>query len=42
MSVDDVLNYKRSADEDFYAILNCDENSAVSFLNNNLNLKNRV
>ncbi|KAF5304253.1 hypothetical protein FQA39_LY09780 [Lamprigera yunnana] len=27
--VDEILNYKRSADEDFYAILGCDENSTV-------------
>ncbi|XP_017469564.1 PREDICTED: J domain-containing protein isoform X1 [Rhagoletis zephyria] len=28
-AVDAVLSFKRSPDEDFYAILNCDENSSV-------------
>lgn len=30
MSVNDVISYKRSDDEEFYAMLNCDENSTVS------------
>lgn len=29
-AVEDIINYKRSPDEDFYAILNCDESSSVS------------
>lgn len=33
--VDEILNYKRSADEDYYAILGCDEHSSVSNNNNN-------
>lgn len=27
--VDNILNYKRKAEEDYYAILGCDENSTV-------------
>lgn len=29
--VDEILSYKKNPDEDFYALLNCDENSSVSF-----------
>ncbi|XP_011306810.1 J domain-containing protein [Fopius arisanus] len=29
MSVEDAINYKRSGDEDFYALLGCDESSSV-------------
>lgn len=29
-SVDEILDYKKKGDEDFYAILGCDENSSVS------------
>ncbi|KAF2894495.1 hypothetical protein ILUMI_11695 [Ignelater luminosus] len=29
MSVDQILNYKRSEDEDYYAILGCDEHSSL-------------
>ncbi len=29
-AVEEIINYKRSPDEDFYAILNCDETSSVS------------
>lgn len=29
-AVEEIINYKRSPDEDFYAILNCDESSSVS------------
>lgn len=29
-AVDEILSYKRNPDEDFYAMLNCDENSSVS------------
>ncbi|XP_014213969.1 J domain-containing protein [Copidosoma floridanum] len=29
MSIEDVLNYKPSADEDYYALLGCDESSSV-------------
>ncbi|XP_008555313.1 J domain-containing protein [Microplitis mediator] len=29
MSVEDAINYKRSADEDFYALLGCDESATV-------------
>lgn len=28
--VDEILSYKKNPDEDFYALLNCDENSSVS------------
>lgn len=28
--VDEILTYRRNPDEDFYAMLNCDENSTVS------------
>lgn len=28
--IDDILSYKKNPDEDFYAMLNCDENSSVS------------
>jgi len=28
-AVEEIINYKRSPDEDFYAILNCDESSSV-------------
>ena len=27
--VDEILSYKRNPDEDFYALLNCDEHSSV-------------
>lgn len=30
--VDEILNYKRTADEDYYAILGCDENATVSVI----------
>lgn len=30
-AVEDILSYKKNPDEDFYAMLNCDENSSVSF-----------
>lgn len=33
MSVNDVINYKRSDDEEFYAMLNCDENSTTEQIN---------
>lgn len=29
-AVDEILSYKKNPDEDFYALLNCDENSSVS------------
>lgn len=29
-AVDEIINYKRSPDEDFYALLHCDEHSNVS------------
>lgn len=29
-AVEDIINYKRSPDEDFYKLLNSDENSSVS------------
>lgn len=29
-AVDDIISYKRTPDEDFYAILNCNEHSTVS------------
>lgn len=29
-AVDSIINYKRNPDEDFYAMLNCDESSTVS------------
>lgn len=29
-AVDEIIGYKRSPDEDFYALLNCDEHSSVS------------
>lgn len=28
--VDEILSYKKNPDEDFYALLNCDEHSSVS------------
>lgn len=28
--VDEVMSFKKNPDEDFYALLNCDENSTVS------------
>lgn len=28
-AVDEILSYKKNPDEDFYALLNCDENSSV-------------
>lgn len=30
-TVDDIISYKRTPEEDFYKILNCDEHSSVSF-----------
>lgn len=30
--VDEILSYKKNPDEDFYALLNCDEHSSVSYL----------
>ena len=30
MSVEDVLNYKPSEEEDFYGLLGCDESASVS------------
>lgn len=30
--VDEILNYKKNPDDDFYALLGCDENSSVSFI----------
>lgn len=32
MSVEDVLNYKPSEDEDFYGLLGCDDSSSVRIL----------
>lgn len=32
--VDEIINYQRHPDEDFYALLGCDENSNVSYLFN--------
>lgn len=29
-AVDEILSYKKNPEEDFYGILNCDENSSVS------------
>lgn len=29
-AVDEIINYKRSPDEDFYGLLNCNEHSTVS------------
>ena len=29
-AIDQVMNFKKSADDDFYALLNCDEHSTVS------------
>lgn len=29
--VDEIINFKRNPDEDYYGLLNCDENSTVSF-----------
>lgn len=29
-NVDEILSYKKNPDEDFYALLNCDESSTVS------------
>jgi hypothetical protein len=29
-NVDEILSYKKNPDEDFYALLNCDESSSVS------------
>ena len=31
MSVEDAINYKPSEEEDYYALLSCDESSTVSF-----------
>jgi hypothetical protein len=31
-NVDEILSYKKNPDEDFYALLNCDESSSVSTL----------
>lgn len=28
--VDEILNYQRNPDDDYYALLGCDENSSVS------------
>lgn len=30
-AVDEIINYQRSADEDFYGLLNCTEQATVSF-----------
>lgn len=30
MSVNEIINFKRNPEEDYYAILNCNENSTVS------------
>lgn len=30
--VDEILNYQRHPDDDFYALLGCDENSTVSII----------
>lgn len=30
-AVDEILSYKKNPDEDYYAILNCDESSSVSW-----------
>lgn len=35
MSVEDILNYKPSDDEDYYGLLSCDESASVSQLNEN-------
>ena len=32
-AVDAIINFKRDPNEDFYALLNCDENSSVSLSN---------
>lgn len=29
--VDEIINYQRHPDDDFYALLGCDENSTVSY-----------
>lgn len=29
-AVDEIISYKRNPDEDYYGMLNCDENSTVS------------
>lgn len=29
-AVDEIIGYKRSPNEEFYALLNCDEHSSVS------------
>lgn len=29
-NVDEILSYKKNPDEDFYALLHCDESSSVS------------
>lgn len=34
--VDDILNYKRKEDEDYYAILGCSEDSTVSIIFNTI------
>lgn len=30
-AVDEILNFKKTDDDDFYKLLGCDENSTVSF-----------
>lgn len=30
--VDEILNYKKNPDDDYYALLGCDENSTVSLV----------
>lgn len=37
-AVDEIINYKRSEDEDFYKLLGCDENSTVSLFVFNFSL----
>lgn len=36
--IDDILSYKKNPDEDFYALLNCNENSSVRTLVDQTNL----
>lgn len=31
-AVDEILSYKKNPEEDFYALLNCDESSSVSYI----------
>lgn len=38
--VDEILSYKKNPNEDFYALLNCDEHSSVSAARQFANSKN--